>query len=209
MARSDRGIRPLPRDFLEWQVELRRHTAEVRGGSPHVGVAPLVTVRHPSLPMGVASHSVICGLLPHPDLLAKKTQEFREIYEGGIAQGARAVYDRGLEYLCGYYRSADDFDPDAITTLLPKELPLVDALRASSDAALVFHVFDLVDRTEVGRLRCLQIDTAAEVLSEGPVYDNVWWHNTLFHGPADDHVVIHFRCREVHDTRFGAMEPMR
>jgi len=82
----------------------------------------------------------------------------------------------------------------------------VDALRASPDCALVFYVFDLQDRSEIGRLRCLQIDARAEVLDRGPVYDNVWWHNTLFHGPADESVVIHFRCRESHDTRFGALE---
>ena len=46
------------------------------------------------------------------------------------------------------------------------------------------------------------------MLEGGPVYDNVWWHNTLFHGPAEDHVVIHFQHLASWDTRFGRLEPV-
>jgi len=198
--------RPLPPEFLHWQVALRRWTMLQQNGAPHAGVAPLVVVRQPGLALGVSVHSVICGLLARPELLAGKTREFRELYEGAIAQGSRAVYDRGIAYLKDYYRSADDFDAHSVTTLLPRKLPLVDALRAESRCALVFYVFDLVDRSEEGRLRCLQLDCSAQVLEQGPVYDNVWWHNTLFHGPADEHVVVHFRHRASWDTRFGAFD---
>ena len=206
--RASGNPRPLPREFLEWQVALRRHTMEERNGAPHAGVAPLVTVQRPGAGPGFISSSVICGLLPHPDQLARKTEEFRNLYESGIADGARAVYDRGIQYLLEYYRRADDFDPDSVTTLLPKKAALVDALRAAPRCALVFFVFDLVDRSDVGRFRCLHLDSFAEVLESGPVYDNVWWHNTLFHGAADDHVVIRFRHEASFDTRFGALEPL-
>lgn len=199
--------KPMPRELLEWQVALRRHTMEVRHGAPHAGAAPLVTVRRPD-GAGFASSSVICGLLPHPRLLEAKTREFRALYESGIAEGARAVYDRGIQYLQGYYRSADDFDPESITTMLPRKAALVEALRAEPRCALVFYVFDLTDRSEVGRLRCLQLDGSAEVLTSGPVYDNVWWHNALFHGSADEQVVVHFRHEATFDTRFGAIEPV-
>jgi len=198
----------LPRAFLEWQVALRRHTALERGGAPHAGVAPLVTARHPGLGMGVASHSVVCGLLPAPDQLEEKTKAFRAIYESGIADGARAVYDRGLAYLADYYEAVNDFDVESLTTLLPEKLPLVDALRAEPRCSLVFYVFDLRDKSEIGRFRCTQVDALAEVLREGPVRDNVWWHNTLFHGPTDESVVIHFRATGVHDTRFGALQAL-
>jgi hypothetical protein len=207
-GRSELKPRPLPREILEWQVALRRHTMEVRHGSPHVGVAPLVIARRPGTSLGVASHSIICGLLPRADQLAVKTEEFRKLYESGIGDGARAVYDRGIEYLLDYYASADDFDPESITTLLPKKLPLVAALRAEKRCALVFYVFDLVERGEIGKLRCVQVDAVAEVLESGPVYDNVWWHNTLFHGPVEEQVVIHFRHLASWDTRFGALEPV-
>lgn len=206
-GRSAAKARPMPRELLEWQVALRRFTMEERNGAPHAGVAPLVTVRRPGGP-GFVSSSVICGLLPHPSQLERKTREFRELYESGIAEGARAVYDRGIQYLLGYYRSADDFDPESITTLLPKKAALVDALRAEPRCALVFYVFDLADRSEVGRFRCLHLDSHAEVLESGPVYDNVWWHNTLFHGAADDHVVVRFVHEATFDTRFGALEPV-
>jgi hypothetical protein len=208
LRRSEPRVRPLPREILDWQVALRRHTMQERRGAPHVGVAPLVIARRPGTALGVASHSIVCGLLPRPDRLAEKTEEFRKLYESAVGEGARAVYDRGIEYLLGYYASADDFDTESFTTLLPAGLPLVEALRKEPRCALVFHVFDLVDRSEVGRLRCLQVDATASVLSAGPVYDNVWWHNALFHGPVEDHVVVHFRHLGTWDTRFGALEPV-
>lgn len=207
--RSRGGTSPLPQEFLEWQVALRRHTMAERRGSPHVGVAPLVAARRPGTETGVAMHSVICGLLPHPDRLEEKTKLFREIYEAEIGEGARAVYDRGLAVLRDeYYERAEDFDPESVTTLLPEDSPLVDALRADGRCALLFHVFDLADRSEVGRMRCLQIDATCDVLREGPVFDNVWWHNTLFHGMADGCVVLHFRHRASYDTRFGAFRSL-
>ena len=202
--RSD--SRPLPPEFLAWQVKLRRRTMFEQNGAPHAGVAPLVLVRQPGLALGVSAHSVICGLLPRADLLAAKTREFRALYESGISEGSRVVYDRGIAYLREYYADANAFDPASLTTLLHRKLPLVDALRAELRCALVFYVFDLVDRSEEGRLRCLHLDCSAEVLERGEVYDNVWWHNTLFHGPADEHVVVRFCHRASWDTRFGAFE---
>jgi hypothetical protein len=201
------GAKPLPREFLEWQVALRRHTMEERRGAPHAGVAPLLTVRRPGGALGVTTHSIICGILPAPDKLAAKTEEFRRLYEETIPAGAKATYDRGIAYLRGYYSaSADDFDPGSLSTLLPDDNPAILALRAEPRCCLVFYVFALDDRTEIGRFRCLQLDCAAEVLTAGPVYDNVWWHNTLFHGKAENHTVIHFRHRRTLDTRFGGLE---
>ena len=120
-----------------------------------------------------------------------------------IVGGSAAVSVLSLKY-----QNPADFDPATITTLLPRKLPVVDALRAEGRCALVFYVFDLTDRSEVGKLRCLHVDANAEVLESGPVYDNVWWHNTLFHGPADEHAVVHFRHRATWDTRFGAFDEM-
>ena len=208
MALRNDAHRPLPSEFLAWQVALRRRTMFEANGAPHAGVAPLVVARQPGLALGVSTHSVICGLLARPEMLAAKTREFKELYESGIADGARAVYDRGIAYLKSYYDDAADFDPGSITTLLHKKLPLVDALRAEPKCALVFYVFDLANRTEEGRFRCLHLDCTAEVLARGDVYDNVWWHNTLFHGPADEHVVVHFRHRASWDTRFGAFDTL-
>lgn len=199
----------LPREFVEWQVALRRWTAETRAGAPHIGVAPLLVVRHAGVGFGVAAHSIVCGLLPRADALAGKTAEFRRLYEANLDAGARAIYDHGLEYLKGYYRTADDFDPTTVTTLLSEDLPAVDALRADPRCALVFHVFDGADDSEFARARCMQINCRAEVLSSGPVYDNVWWHNALFHGAADGAVVIRFRCESAYDTRFGSLELLR
>jgi hypothetical protein len=200
--------KPLPREFLEWQVVLRRHTMVASHGAPHVGVAPLVTVKRPGGGPGFVSHSIICGLLPQMSKLAQRTADFRAIYESSIGDGARAVYDKGIEFLLDYYESAGQFDPVSITTLLPAKLPLVDALRAEPRCALVFYVFDLADKTEVGRFRCWNLDARAELLTRGPVYDNVWWHNALFHGPVDEHVVVHFRHEQTVDTRFGAYTPV-
>lgn len=140
------------------------------------------------------------------DRLAEKTEEFRRLYEETIPAGAKTTYDRGIEYLRRYYRSADDFDPASLSTLLPDDSPAVLALSAEPRCSLVFYVFALDDRTEIGRFRCLQLDCAAEVLTAGPVYDNVWWHNTLFHGKAEHHAIVHFRHRRTLDTRFGGME---
>ena len=199
----------LPPEFLEWQVALRHETAMHHGGAPHVGVAPLVLVPRSGLATGVAAHSIICGLLPHERLLESKTEEFRGLYEGHVADGARAVYDAGLEYLKAYYEKTEDFDPVSITTLLHEDLPLVDALRHAKACALVFYVFNLTSREPTARLRCLHVDCSVSILDEGPVFDNVWYHNTLFHGPADDHVVVHFRHRASWDTRFGGFEEQR
>lgn len=199
--------RPLPREFLEWQVALRHHTMIDRRGAPHAGVAPLVTVRERGIGPGFRSHSIICGLLPHPSQLESKTADFRDLYEGSIRDGAQQVYDRGIAYLTDYYRDADDFDPESITTLLPEKLPLVDALRDSPRYALVFYVFDLESKSNLEQFRCLQLDSHAEVLTSGPIYDNVWWHNALFHGAADENLVVHFR-HERTDVRFGILEPV-
>ena len=206
--RNEARVQPLPAEFLAWQVALRKYTMDTRHGSPHAGVAPLVIARRPGTTLEVASHSIICGLLPRADRIAGKTEEWRKLYESGIGEGARAVYDRGIEQMRSAYASTEDFDPESLTTLLPAKLPLANALRGDSRCALVFYVFDLVDRSEIGKLRCLHLDATAEVLTSGPVFDNVYWHNTLFHGPVDDHVVVHFRHLATWDTRFGALDPV-
>ena len=199
-------ITPMPRELLEWQIAVRAHTMEERNGAPHVGVAPLVNAKQPGSVLGVVSHSIICGLLPAPEQLQDKTKEFRTLYESRIAEGAKNVYDAGIDYLKRYYENVSDFDDRSITTLLPEDLPVVDALRAEPRCSLVFYVFDLTEKSEVGKLRCLQMDAVASVHEDGPVYDNVWWHNTLFHGPADGSVVVHFQHVETWDTRFGRLD---
>ncbi len=197
---------PLPAGFLAWQVELRRHTARERSGAPHAGVAPLLIVKRPGMPLGVSAHSIICGILPRAERLAEKTAEFRAIYEAGVASGPRTIYDRGLAYLRDYYLAAEDFDAASLSTLLGADSSLALALRAEPRCELVFYVFDLADKTEIGRFRCIQVSCRAEVLAAGPVFDNVWWHNTLFHGKAGHSVVVHFHHEASHGTAFGAFE---
>jgi hypothetical protein len=198
---------PLPDGFLAWQVKLRRWTMEARHGAPHVGVAPLLVVkRGGALP---TAHSIICGLLPAERVLEQKTRDFRGLYEDGAAEGARAVYDAGIAYLRSYYVSADDFDPTSVTTLLPSDAAAVEALRADPRCALVFHVFDLEEEGESGGMRCLQLECEAELHTRGPVYDNVYWHNAVFHGHVDDHTVVRFRHRRAWDTRFGGLTAVR
>lgn len=92
-----------------------------------------------------------------------------------------------------------------MTTLLHEDLPAAAALRADPHCALVFHVFDGADSSEFARTHCLQLNCRAEILRSGPVYENVWWHNALFHGAAEDHVVVRFRHASAYDTRFGAL----
>lgn len=200
---------PLPKEFLHWQVVLRRHTMIARNGAPHIGVVPTVMVNHPGVQLGVVSHSIVCGLLPHPRLLEAKTHEFKTLYEENSGAGAKKLYDRGIDYLLDYYQSSDDFDPESITSLLSKDSELVKALRVEPRCSLVFNVFEPSEPTEIGAPRCTQIDAVADVLTSGPVYDNVWWHNTLFHGPADEHVVLHFKHQRSWDTRFGGLQAMR
>jgi len=201
--------KPLPKEFLSWQIALRHHTMVARGGAPHMGVVPVVCVKRPGAHLGVVMHNVVCGLLPHPRLLDVKTREFRDLYESNIAKGARAVYDAGIRYLLDYYTSSDAFDDGSITSLLPEEGPLVDALRADPRCSLVFSVFDAGAPDRLGAPRCNQIDCHVDVLDSGPVYENVWWHNTLFHGKADGHVVLHFKHERSFDTRFGGLSALR
>src|SRR5690606_21136425 len=190
MARRSILSVPFSDEFLAWQVELRRWTMTERRGAPHAGVAPLVTVTHPGFPLGVTSHSIICGILPSPETLEAKTAEFRELYEANAAAGSRAIYDRGIEYLLDYYSKPDGFDRSSITTLLAADSEIVRALRVEDRCQLVFYVFDLHDRTNVGRLRCLTLHCRAELHESGPVWENVWWHNTLFHGKVDGAVAV-------------------
>jgi hypothetical protein len=202
------GSSPLPLEFLEWQVRLRAWTAEQRAGAPHVGVAPLLAVRQPRLGPGVAVHPIICGLLPHARMLVEKTCEFRAMYEGSADEGARVIYDRGLEYLKTYYRSPEDFDSTSVTTFLPRDAAAVRALAADPTCALVFYVFELDERPDLERFRSLQINCRAEILAAGPVYENVRWHYALFHGLVDGWVVVQFRHEDSFDTRFGVLEPI-
>ena len=196
----------LPAEFLEWQVKLRHWTAVARHGAPHAGVAPLLCVQQPGVGPGVSLHAIICGLLPEAGHLAERTREFRALYERHAVGGARAVYDAGIEYLKAYYRSPAEFDAQSLTALLPADTPAVRALRASPSCALLFYVFDLDDRTEEGRFRCLQVNGFAELHQAGPIYDNVWWHHALFHGKVDGHVVVRFVHQSTWDTAFGALE---
>lgn len=205
MAKS---ISPLPEEFLEWQVRLRRHTMTDRNGAPHIGVIPLVFVKRPGVAVGGTAHSVVCGLLPEESTLEERTAKFRALYEEGIEKGARHVYDVGIEYFTGYYESREAFQADTLTTLLPKESDLVTALRAEPQCALVFNVFEAATTEKIFNPRCQQIDAVVDVHEDGPVYDNVWWHNTLFHGMADDHVVLQFRHQKSWDTRFGTLQAL-
>lgn len=204
-----RSTSSLPAEFLEWQVRLRHWTMVERNGAPHVGVAPLLLVRRPGVGPGASAHSIICGLLPAEHLLDAKTDAFRSLYEEGVSGGARAIYDRGIAYLHGYYRDVGDFDPTSVTTLLPGDAAALVALRADPRCALVFHVFDVNDTSDVGRSRCLQLDCRAELHESGAVYDNVWWHNALFHGKVEDNVVVRFRHQASYDTLFGGLEMLR
>ncbi|HEV7670806.1 MAG TPA: hypothetical protein VGS22_19980 [Thermoanaerobaculia bacterium] len=203
---SNWSPQPLSPDFLRWQIRLRAHTMAERGGAPHVGVAPLLTVRRPGFPLSVTTHSIICGVLPHPDTLAAKTEDFRALYQNYVAAGSRELYDRGIKYLKGYYRDEADFDSGSLTTLTSNDSPLFRALSADPRCQLVFYVFNLDDRSEIGRSRCLQLDCQAEVHRKGPVYDNVWWHNAIFHGEVEDAAVIRFRHLRTYDTQFGHLQ---
>ncbi len=209
MSRGSSEGSPLPGELLDWQVRLRAYTVEKRKGAPHVGVAPLVLVKQPGVAPGATAHSIVCGMLPRADLLASKTQEFRTLYETAHPEGSKVLYDRGLAYLRGYYAMTEDFDPSSLTTLVGEESPLVKALRAAPDCALVFHVFDIGSPAPGAAMRTQQLCCRAEVLKEGPVYENVWWHNALFHGFADDAVVIRFHHQRSLDTQFGRLEPIR
>lgn len=200
---------PLPKEFLNWQVTLRHFTMTDRNGAPHVGVVPTVTVKRPGAHLGVIQHSIVCGLLPHERTREAKTREFRELYEAHIEKGARAVYDVGVEYLLDYYVSSDDFDPGSVTSLVPEDCALVDALEAEPKCTLSFNVFNPEEPQAIGGPRCQQLDCVVDVLSEGDVYENVWWHNTLFHGMADEHVVLHFKHQRSWDTRFGGIQALR
>jgi hypothetical protein len=205
-SRIAKSSTPLPTEFLEWQVKLRKWTAVERHGAPHAGVAPVLCVQQPGVGPGVSMHAIICGLLPEAGDLAARTRQFRELYERHAPEGARAIYDAGIEYLKGYYQSADDFDPRSVTALLAEDSPAVRALRASPACALLFYVFDLDDKSEEGRFRCLQVSGVAELHESGAIYDNVWWHYALFHGKVDGHVVVRFVHQSAYDTGFGALE---
>ena len=54
--------KPLPKEFLSWQVALRHHTMHVRNGAPHIGVVPIVCAKRPGAHLGVVLHNVVCGL---------------------------------------------------------------------------------------------------------------------------------------------------
>jgi hypothetical protein len=80
------------------------------------------------------------------------------------------------------------------------------APRGGLACALLFYVFDLDDKSEEGRFRCIQVNCTAELHERGALYDNVWWHYALFHGKVDGHVVVQFLHQSTYDTGFGALE---
>jgi hypothetical protein len=85
---------------------------------------------------------------------------------------------------------------------------VVQALKARAECSLLFYVFDLENRDGPGGMRCTQLNTRAELHTAGPVYDNVFWHNALFHGPVDGQTVVRFRNLSAFDTGFGRLEPL-
>ncbi len=196
---------PLPAEFLDWQIELRHHTMVERKGSPHVGVAPLLTVSRPGRTPAATTHSIICGLLPAPEQLEVKTADFRKLYEETVSEGERVTYSRGIDYLQQYYADTEGFDTHSITTILAEDSPAVTALEAEPRCSLVFYVFDLMNQSAIGKYRCLQLDCRASIHASGPVFENVWWHNRLFHGSADDSVVVQFHHLRTFNTRFGEL----
>jgi hypothetical protein len=196
---------PLPQEFLDWQIALRRHTMIERGGTPHSGVVPSLLVRRPGSWTGTVGHSIVIGLLPAEAHLERKTGEFRALYEAHAPSGARRLYDAGLEYLRGYYTQADDFDSARITTLLAADSPLTRALEAEPRCAMLFNVFEPSASDSLSAPRSQQLDMVSRIHSEGAIYENVWWHNALFHGKADNHVVITFHHQRSWDTAFGEL----
>lgn len=197
---------PLPAGFLSWQVELCAWTVRERMGVPHAGVAPLVLVDRRDTEPRVSAHSVVCNLLQNERHLEPTTLAFREIYERHINDGSRAVLDAGLVYLEHYYGAPDRFDQDSLTTLVPARSVLATGLRAAPECALVFHVFDLDSRAPGVPVRCQQLFCTSELHVDGPVYENAWRHNALFHGLVDDHVVVRFRHRHSFEGHFGRWE---
>jgi hypothetical protein len=194
--------------FLSWQVKLRAWTMAKQHGAPHAGVAPIVSVRRPGTALGVSNHSIICGLLPRRELLAAKTAEFRALYDRLSPEGARGLYDAGIAYLTSYYADARDFDASSVTTLLHAKSPVVEALRAEPACSLLFYVFDLRDRSEIGAFRCWQLDCRAALHERGDVFDNVYWHNALFHGMEDDRVAVQFFHQRAWDTQFASFSAL-
>lgn len=201
--------RDMPVEILDWQVRLRRWTMQARDGAPHVGVAPLLVVRHPGIGPGVSAHGIICGLLPSADRLDAKTREFRAIYEEERGRGIRAIHARGIAYLEDYYATSDGFDRGSLTTLLPSDAPAVEALRIDPRCALVFYVFELEETAAERRHRCVQMSGRAELHAAGSIYENVWWHNALFHGMVDDHLAVRFRHERTDATAWGTFLPVR
>ena len=63
-----------------------------------------------------------------------------------------------------------------------------------------------MDRTEEGRFRCLQLNCRAELHEDGPLFDNVWWHNAVFHGKLDEQVMVRFVHQSTYDARFGGLD---
>ena len=194
-------------------MALRAHTMAERNGAPHVGVAPLVTVRQVGSPLGVSTHSIICGVLPRPDLLAAKTAEFRELYESTKGRGSRATYDAGIEYLKGYYVSPDLFDPDSITTLVRMDSPLAVALAA--DPALPPAVLRL--QSWPGRIRGARPTTSTASVAwsstAAPSCTRAARCTTTCGGTTPSSTArttaawsLRFRHLATFDTRFGRLE---
>jgi hypothetical protein len=85
---------------------------------------------------------------------------------------------------------------------------VVRALRANPSCALLFYVFDLDDRSEEGRFRCLQLNCRSELHERGTLFDNVWWHNAVFHGKLEEQVMVRFVHQSTYDTAFGGLDPV-
>jgi hypothetical protein len=84
----------------------------------------------------------------------------------------------------------------------------VEALRAEPACSLLFYVFDLRDRSEIGSFRCWQLDCRAELHERGEVFDNVYWHNALFHGLEEERVVVQFVHERAWNTQFGSFSAL-
>ena len=183
---------PLPKEFLDWQVapaSLHTMTRAQRRAAHRGGADRRDRAASVAWASVWSSHSVVCGLLPHPRLLDGKTHEFERALRGRtsttVPEGRLRRRHRVPARLLRL--GTDDFDPGHHHhACSPKNCAIWSTRCAPtrSCSARLQRIQRGLDPDSTLAACAARRSTATVRRSTrtAPVYDNVWWHNTLFHG---------------------------
>ena len=191
------------------RCSLRAWTMDARNGSPHVGVAPLLTVAQPGRRPGrrdaQRSSAACCRAADRLDAIPPSSAASTS----AAPRAARARSTTAASSTCSATTSdVDAFDPTSDHLAAAERCRRAcEALRA--DAALRARLLRLRPRRQVrgaAASAACRSTAAPSCTTQGPSTTTSGGTTRSSTGSSTDHVMVRFRHESSYDTRFGALD---